>query len=269
MNRTSVSDKPSMQTYWNKKVMRQHTAVFYLMLAVMPAALDAGCPDGYLSLSPDDSISYAAQCNSSQIPLGTLPIVCDGINIECSPDLACTAGLTSLNLSNGTSIPLYSSRLTTHTLNVLINNKICYVNLLAGAQTGTINIQSGSTVYHAAGVQRCLTLDASEAPMMTSSSSQSVGWSATINSITLHGISHCGTSTGSVGTTTRAIDVSTTLANNQYCWCRITRPSSSNWTYAYAYTSNTTCDTSCGQKCADLISLNSTFRKALINSMTK
>ncbi len=73
---------------------------------------------------------------------------CDhSYNGEC-PDLCSFAS--ELKASNGTSIPLFAERVTTHTLCVKKDNTTCYIPLENGiGGTGSLNVKNGNDIYHA------------------------------------------------------------------------------------------------------------------------
>ena len=80
----------------------------------------------------------------------TYTTVCDdGYNLTgtntCSQ--LCTLGVTSLRTGNGVTIPLYSSALSTPSLNIGTGGGVCYGILESGA--GTLNIQYDGKTYHA------------------------------------------------------------------------------------------------------------------------
>ena len=116
-----------------------------------PAATsEAGCAKNCISQSivggvntpVSDSVNYPASC--------TYTTVCDdGYNLTgantCSQ--LCTLGVTSLRTGNGVTIPLYSSALSTPSLNIGTGGGVCYGILESGA--GTLNIQYDGKTYHA------------------------------------------------------------------------------------------------------------------------
>ena len=67
----------------------------------------------------------------------------------CTPQITCTAGGTTLNASNGMVLPLYDEKLTTPSINIgWPNGHVCYVNLVAGTASGTINLKYNDETYH-------------------------------------------------------------------------------------------------------------------------
>jgi hypothetical protein len=67
----------------------------------------------------------------------------------CTPQMTCTAGGTTLNVSNGMVLPLYDEKLTTPSINIgWPNGHVCYVNLVAGTASGTINLKYNDETYH-------------------------------------------------------------------------------------------------------------------------
>jgi len=67
---------------------------------------------------------------------------------SCEKIQLCEAGITTLHIGNGISIPLYKKSRTTPSLHVGYNNQVCYGNLTAGSATGTVNINISGSVYH-------------------------------------------------------------------------------------------------------------------------
>lgn len=67
----------------------------------------------------------------------------------CTPQLICTAGPTTMRSSTGMVLPLYDERLTVPALHVgFTNGHICYVNMISGAGTNTINTNYNNQTYH-------------------------------------------------------------------------------------------------------------------------
>ena len=64
----------------------------------------------------------------------------------CTPSL-CAAGATKLRVGNLT-IPLYSAKLTTPSINIRMAGGVCYVSLAAGHSAGALNINYGGVIYH-------------------------------------------------------------------------------------------------------------------------
>ncbi len=60
----------------------------------------------------------------------------------------CPAGATSLRTDTGINVPLFSSRNTTPSINIKINENICYADLIPGTSTGAINVEYNGQTYH-------------------------------------------------------------------------------------------------------------------------
>ncbi len=60
----------------------------------------------------------------------------------------CTYGVTTLRTSNGVIAPMFQSKNTTPSININLGRGVCYVDLVAGTETGTINIQHDDKTYH-------------------------------------------------------------------------------------------------------------------------
>ncbi len=67
----------------------------------------------------------------------------------CEKIPLCEAGITTLHIGNGVSIPLYKNSRTTPSLHVGYNNQVCYGSLASGSATGALNVNIGGSVYHA------------------------------------------------------------------------------------------------------------------------
>lgn len=238
----------------------------FILLLIPIAAFAATCPSGYVALNTASYITLAAECSSTQTDLGTLPSECSDASTECAPDVACALGITQLKSGAGRTVSLYATKYTTPSLHIGVGNDTCYANLVGGTGAG-INVNYNGTTYHTTELHRCLNLNVSTTPTVSTPSGNAINWTATSAGTSITGISHCASSSGSVGSITTSLTISTTLANNSYCWCRIIRPTVSAWAFGATYSATTTCDTSCAAKCASLFSSNGTFRGALINSM--
>lgn len=238
----------------------------FILLLVPIATFAATCPSGYISVSTASYITLAAECSSTQTDLGALPSECSDDSVDCVPDVACSLGVGQLKSGAGYAVSLYATKYTTPSLHIGTDDGECYVNLVGGTGSG-INITYNGTTYHTTELHRCLNISASTTPTVSTPSNNTINWTATSASTGITGISHCASTSGSVGSTATSLTISTTLANNLYCWCRIIRPTVSAWSFGATYSATTTCDTSCAAKCASLFSSNGTFRNALINSM--
>jgi len=100
------------------------------------------------TLAPDNA-SYTGSGGGTD----NCPWVCNsGYNLT-SDGLCgqfCEAGITHIKLSTGLSIPLYSSKRTSHTLVVKTSaGDMCYASLASGNKSGALNVNIGGTTYHA------------------------------------------------------------------------------------------------------------------------
>ena len=67
----------------------------------------------------------------------------------CTPQLLCNSGGVALRTSTGINLPIYRERATTTTLNFgFENGGVCYMNMIPGAGTNTINIKYNNEIYH-------------------------------------------------------------------------------------------------------------------------
>lgn len=114
---------------------------------------DESCPDAYYT--PHDYFTRADAdnvCNSDQIFYPNEVSICSNhvatTESLCTPQLKCEFGET-LRTSNGIIVPLWSDRLTTPSLNFGFDNgEVCYMNMVSGKETGTLNIFEGDNIYH-------------------------------------------------------------------------------------------------------------------------
>lgn len=60
----------------------------------------------------------------------------------------CTAGVTTLKLGSGVTVPLYSAKQTTRVIGIGIGNQVCYGSLATGAATGALNVTYDGATYH-------------------------------------------------------------------------------------------------------------------------
>lgn len=135
------------------------------------AYTQSDCPDGYLATLPVAAFArYNAngECDTDYVEYGDTVLCAEYVGANtadlCTP--LCDYGydhtradtcarpcnhLNYLVTSNGTSFPLYLDKTTDRAMGVgMSDNGVCFVNLLTGKATGTINIlDENGTVYHA------------------------------------------------------------------------------------------------------------------------
>lgn len=70
---------------------------------------------------------------------------------QCEP--LCNTGITYLNTSTGVKVPLYANRRTNPSINIKINDNICYADLMSGRLNNAININYNSEIYHTVSAQ--------------------------------------------------------------------------------------------------------------------
>ena len=63
----------------------------------------------------------------------------------------CDSGITNLKTNTGISMPILSSKITTHALAVKYNNEVCYVPMESGAANNAINFKYNNLNYHTVG----------------------------------------------------------------------------------------------------------------------
>lgn len=103
--------------------------VFFVISTFGIGGAVAECADGYTSyLGPDSG--YARDANG-----------------VCSP--LCDSGISALNVFGGHKFNLFASKNTAHAIHVKYGNDICYLDVVDGHGTGTLNIKSADGgVYH-------------------------------------------------------------------------------------------------------------------------
>lgn len=60
----------------------------------------------------------------------------------------CNAGVSMLKTSTGLGWTLYSAAQTTPAINIRVGEDVCYVNLVPGVSSGTINVKLNDKSYH-------------------------------------------------------------------------------------------------------------------------
>ncbi len=60
----------------------------------------------------------------------------------------CSAGVTYLRTSTGVSVPLFSVRNTSPSINIEVDNNRCYIDLVPGGATNAINVRFNGQTYH-------------------------------------------------------------------------------------------------------------------------
>ncbi len=62
--------------------------------------------------------------------------------------IPCAAGVTTLRVGTGLSIPLWAERGTEPSLCVKYNGVVCYGNMESGRVSGAVNVKYGDLIYH-------------------------------------------------------------------------------------------------------------------------
>lgn len=238
----------------------RRTLSLLIIMYCCGGARAATCPTGTIAITRNSAVELSPTCTYQTLGIASS---------ENSPDLACAAGATVIRTNQDTATSLYREQYTTPSIHIKLGDTECFANLVVGAATDTIHIKHNDTTYYATELKLCGTLDPDATTTKITPSTNTINWSGQTGNITVGGISHCGTSTGSVGDTISAVALSGTATENLYCWCRITSPAVSQWAYAAKYASSTNCDTNCVTNCATKFAGNTTFRTALFTSIGK
>ena len=89
-------------------------------------------------------------------------------------------------------------------------------------------------------------------------------WSIVFPYGVINGGSACLTNNGkNKGTTDSTITANVADSNGQYCWCKVTGPEESLWTYNYKASNQSGCNTNCARLCANYGSSQSELRSGL------
>ncbi len=240
----------------------RRTLFFFLILS--SHAWAAVCPSGHMAITDSDGISLGATCDNG-ISLGTISPDCSNGTI-CAPHLKCNIGITSVRIGNGARIQLFANQHTTPALHVATDNGTCYANLTTGNGGGAINIQMGGATYHTTGLLRCFGTNAAATATAETPATNSVNWNARSGPVSISGISHCGSLSGTIGKTAGAVTTANPSTQNTHCWCRMIIPATSAWTFGATHTNASTCSATCAQTCAKNFTENATFRGALFNN---
>ena len=92
-------------------------------------------------------------------------------------------------------------------------------------------------------------------------------WSVVFPYGTINGGSACLTNNGkNKGKTDSSISADIADSEGQYCWCKVTSPEESLWTYNYKASSQSGCNTNCARLCANYTSSQSELRTGLFSS---
>ncbi len=231
----------------------------------------ATCPAGYISFDYGANLSVNVQCATGTTQIGQVPETCNNVS-ECFPDYICDMDFSKINTSLGASAPLYSQKLTLPSLNVAVDNVLCYSPLIEGGADSAINVSYNNKLYYATSLKQCrLSFDPAVKPTGTySQSGNRVDWSVTAEGHTIHGVSYCGNGRPESGSlVTSVANSNTSLGSNDYCYCRITVPFLSDWWYTTRYEKYgaTGCDTYCYAQCVESIKSDLKMRTGLYNSM--
>lgn len=120
-----------------------------LLTVYVCGAKAASCPAGYVMID-NPYVTISDTCPSGTISVG-VAAACDGNSVcwvmEKLRSL-CGAGISRLRVSSGVSVPLYSDKVTTPSLNIRYNGKMCYADLEQGRASNAVNVKHNGLIYH-------------------------------------------------------------------------------------------------------------------------
>ncbi len=95
-------------------------------------------------------------------------------------------------------------------------------------------------------------------------------FSATCDGTSIEGIAFCGSQNGgSMGATTNYyVEISYTLDNNKYCWCRMISPAVSQWVFSRSYSTAASCATNCASTCAYNLRDEASIRASMFSNLS-
>lgn len=126
------------------------------------------CPDGYVDLAVDDGSFFKINTNGTctngyrytteqcKDKMPNTPVMC---GILCDTGLEytevgtcaelCNVEHNTLKTSTGLAYPIYATKSVTPSINLRIGESVCYVNLISGTESNSINIKYNNQLYHA------------------------------------------------------------------------------------------------------------------------
>lgn len=112
---------------------------------------NGACPSNYVA-ETISAIEFACDTYDSQITSETPAclLMCTNGNVftevnSCAP--LCPE-YHKLMTSTGLEIPIYATKQITPSINMIVGNNTCYVNLVPGKKTGAIHVKYNDTTYH-------------------------------------------------------------------------------------------------------------------------
>ena len=130
------------------------------------------------------------------------------------------------------------------------------------------------TTTGAHAVTKCVALNSSSTTCTSSPSlyTRHTDWAATCTtngvSTPISGIGICTSTAGSGFQTATELDVSRTVDENRYCWCKMTSPAVSRWVFYSSSPAAGYCARDCANLCAYYVQRNAAFRSALFGSLS-
>ena len=109
------------------------------------------CPSGYIeqTIATVESACDTYDNNiTDETPACLLMCTNGNIYTELNSCAALCNGQNTLKTSTGLVFPMYATKQITPSLNVKVGNNVCYVNLVTGGQSDSINIKYKDIVYH-------------------------------------------------------------------------------------------------------------------------
>ncbi len=121
---------------------------------------------------------------------------------------------------------------------------------------------------------QCLLVDSNDVTCTGNSKEKLIDWNTECNTwdyweFTARGIGVCGSTVAIQDETATRIDISSTKADNIYCWCKMTVPAESIWVLRAIYNinENELCEQRCGWNCSKGMTDWKPFRKAIFDSV--
>ena len=125
------------------------------------------------------------------------------------------------------------------------------------------------TIPPAAAVTKCVALNSSTTCTYSSGAAGQSNWSARCGGIVIHGVAFCGSQDGvEMGRKNVSVTISSTSADNKYCWCRMFSPAFSLWVFSGSYPSAGKCADRCAANCAEAVQYDPDFRPALFSGLS-
>ena len=153
----------------------------------------AGCPDGYMEFDRSSQLFILPECSDDTVYVSDVPAKCDATDTNCFPEYVCESGLATLKTSTGISVSMYSQKITSPSINISVDDGVCYIPMVLGQKAESINLIYNSESYYATSLKVCrIDFDVATNPVKSSVTANDVNWSVTVNGTQLQGSSYCG-----------------------------------------------------------------------------